>query len=140
MASNERSSWLQAVEEEYENMLNNGVFEPVELCDVPENAKVLSTTWVLKKKASGRYKARVTARGYEQRDGEHFDSSDKSSPVVNDISIRVILTLIVMAISGPKLLTSEELSSLPNLSRSTKCLCMFLKVSRNTPWQRGPVA
>jgi hypothetical protein len=57
----------------------------------------LSTTWVMKKKASGRFKARITARGFEQRDGDHFDSSDKASPVVNDITNRIILALIVMA-------------------------------------------
>jgi hypothetical protein len=52
---------------------------------------------VTKKKASGRYKARITARGFERRDGEHFDSSNKASPVVSDSTIRIILTLIVMA-------------------------------------------
>jgi hypothetical protein len=51
---------------------------------------------VLKKKANGRRKGRITARGFEQRDGEHFDSADKASPVVNDITIRIVLTLIVM--------------------------------------------
>jgi hypothetical protein len=34
---------------------------------------------------------------YEQMGGEHFDSSDKVSSVVNDITIRIIFTLIVMA-------------------------------------------
>jgi hypothetical protein len=72
-------------------------FEVVDKSNLPVNAKVLSTTWVMKKKASGRYKASITARGYEQRDGEHFNSSDKASPVVNDITMRIIVTLIVMA-------------------------------------------
>jgi hypothetical protein len=49
------------------------------------------------KKASGRYKARVTARGFEQVDGEHCGSADKASPVVNDITIRLVSTIIVMA-------------------------------------------
>jgi hypothetical protein len=67
------------------------------LCNIPAGAKILSTTWVTKKKASGRYKAHIPAREFEQREGEHFDSSDKESPVVNDSNIRIILTLIVMA-------------------------------------------
>jgi hypothetical protein len=48
-------------------------------------------------KASGRYKAHITARGFEQKDGEHFDSTDKTSPVVNDITINIVLTINVMA-------------------------------------------
>jgi hypothetical protein len=51
----------------------------------------------MKMKASRRYKAGITARGFEQRDGEHLDLSDKASLVVNDITIRIILTLIVLA-------------------------------------------
>jgi hypothetical protein len=97
MSSKDRSSWIQAVEEEFLNMADHKVFEPVEKSKFAPGAKILSTTLVMKKKANGRYKARITARGYEQRDGEHFDSSDKASPVVNDITIRIIFTLIVMA-------------------------------------------
>jgi hypothetical protein len=97
MSTKERPSWIQAIEEEFDNMTDHGVFEPVEKSKIPAGAKVLSTTWVMKKKASGRFKARITARGFEQRDGDHFDSSDKASPVVYDITIRMILTLFVMA-------------------------------------------
>jgi hypothetical protein len=97
MASVERPLWVKAVEEEFHNMEEHGVFQPIDRSLVPPGAKILSTTWVLKKKASGRYKARVTARGFEQVDGEHFDSADKASPVVNDVTIRLVMTIIVMA-------------------------------------------
>jgi hypothetical protein len=96
MASPEQSLWAKAVEEEFENMKGHEVFEPVKKDDIPAGSKVLSSTWVMKKKANGRYKARITARGYEQRDGKHFNSSDKASPVVNEITIRIVFTLIVM--------------------------------------------
>ena len=36
-------------------------------------------------------------RGYEQEDGEHYDSASISYPVTNDVSIRVMLTLMLMA-------------------------------------------
>jgi hypothetical protein len=97
LASPEKDEWLKAVHEKYENMKDHGVFEVTQTWHVPKGAKVLSTPWVVKKTANGRRKGRITARGFEQRDGEHFDSSDKSSPVVNDITIRIVLTLIVMA-------------------------------------------
>jgi hypothetical protein len=50
MASPDRSLWLKAVEAEYRNMKDNGVFEPTQACDVPTRAKILTTTWVTKKK------------------------------------------------------------------------------------------
>jgi hypothetical protein len=62
--------------------------------DLPKSCRQFG---LLKKKASGRYKARIIARGFEQKDGEHFDSTDKTSPVVNDITISIVLTIIVMA-------------------------------------------
>lgn len=77
-------------------MLEYGVFEATDSSSLPTDAKVLTTTWVLKKKANGVYKGRITARGYEQQDGTHYDSTDKASPVVNDITIRIALVLIVM--------------------------------------------
>ena len=35
-------------------------------------------------------------RGYEQVDGEHYDSASISSPVTNDVSVRVLLLLMLM--------------------------------------------
>jgi hypothetical protein len=65
---------------------------------LPKHAKVLTTTWAMKKKASGKYKARLAARGFKQVDGIHYDQSDKAAPVVNDITVRIILVLICMAL------------------------------------------
>ena len=39
----------------------------------------------------------MNARGYEQVDGVHYDEDTKSAPVTNDITIRIVLTLLVMA-------------------------------------------
>jgi hypothetical protein len=49
MASKDRLKWIKAVEEEHLNLMDHGVFEPTELCHVPAGARVLSTTWVIKK-------------------------------------------------------------------------------------------
>jgi hypothetical protein len=59
MVSKEKPLWVKAVEEEFSNMTDHGVFQAVEKSKLPVNAKVLSTTWVMRKKASGRYKARI---------------------------------------------------------------------------------
>jgi glutamine synthetase type III len=58
---------------------------------------VLTTTWVMKKKPNGSCRARINARGFEQWDGLHYDSSSTSSPVTNDTTIRVIFTLAMLA-------------------------------------------
>ena len=39
----------------------------------------------------------MNARGFEQVDGEHYDSSSIASPIANKVTIRVVLTLMVMA-------------------------------------------
>jgi Reverse transcriptase (RNA-dependent DNA polymerase) len=51
----------------------------------------------MKKKASGVYRARLNARGYEQIDGEHFDKDTKASPVVALMTIMIIFILMIMA-------------------------------------------
>ena len=51
----------------------------------------------MKKKASGAYRARLNMRGFEQIDGEHFDSSSISAPVTNDVTVRILFVLMLMA-------------------------------------------
>jgi hypothetical protein len=47
MSSKDRPLWIKAVEEEFSNMTDHGVFEVAEKSKAPVNAKVLSTTWVM---------------------------------------------------------------------------------------------
>ena len=58
---------------------------------------MLDSVRILKKKSNGKKKARLNARGFKQIDGKHYDSSNTSSPTVSEVSIRVILTLALMA-------------------------------------------
>ena len=97
MAGPDADKWKQAVEEEYQRMLDHNVWKPVPIEDVPKDAKILSSTWAMKKKSNGVYRARVNARGYEQVDGEHYDSKSIAAPVTNDMTIRVVLVLMIMA-------------------------------------------
>jgi hypothetical protein len=68
-----------AVEEEYRILEDYGAIEPVEAHKIPRNSKVLSTNLVMVKKVNGRYDIGITARGVEQRDGEHTISRPLSS-------------------------------------------------------------
>jgi Reverse transcriptase (RNA-dependent DNA polymerase) len=86
-----------AVDEEHDRMVKNKVWEAVPKSSVPKGAKILTSTWAMKKKASGVYHARLNARGYEQIDGEHFDKDTKASPVVALMTIMIIFILMIMA-------------------------------------------
>ena len=58
---------------------------------------MFTTTWAMKRKSNGIYRAKINMRRNEQEDGKHYDSTSISSPVTNDVSIRVMLTLMLMA-------------------------------------------
>jgi hypothetical protein len=50
----------------------------------------------MKKKSNGKYKARCNMRGFEQKEGIHYDKDSISSPVTNDVSIRVMFVLMLL--------------------------------------------
>jgi hypothetical protein len=97
MSGKDKVQWQNAVEEEHQRMVKHKVWEPVSKDELPEGSKVLTSTWAMKKKANGKYRARMNARGYEQIDGVHYDENSKAAPVANEIVIRMVLVLIVMA-------------------------------------------
>jgi Reverse transcriptase (RNA-dependent DNA polymerase) len=97
LAGKEKDAWKKAVTEEHKRMLKHKVFETVPQDQVPYGAKVLTSTWVMKKKANGMHRARLNACSYEQIDREHYDKDFKFALVVSDATIHIILILIVMA-------------------------------------------
>ena len=88
--------WSKSVEKEYGHMHDHKVFKTVKIEDVPPNAKILTSTWAMKQKADGTKRARINARGFEQKPGEHYNTTGVASPVVNEASIFIILILMVM--------------------------------------------
>ena len=97
MKCNDKELWEQAVEEEYNKFVKYEVFKPVKRDDVPRNAKFVSTTWAMKRKSNGVRRARLNMRGYEQVEHIHYDPSSTAAPVTNDVTIRVMLTIAIMA-------------------------------------------
>ena len=93
----DREGWTKAVREEHERMVANDVWRAVKKKDVPSGAKILTSTWACKLKSNGTKRARINGRGYEQVDGIHYDSSSISSPVTNDVSVRIVFVLALMA-------------------------------------------
>ena len=118
MASPDKDKWIKAIENEHNNMKANDVWKPVPRKD----ATVLSNKWVMKRKANGVFKARLAARGFEQRDGEHYDEHDKSSPVVSDMTIRIVLVLRSWESFMLNWLMSKVHFLLQLLRTTTKCM------------------
>jgi hypothetical protein len=97
MAGDDREDWKKAIDKEHERMIENKVWIPRKLKDLPENAKLLTTTWAMKKKASGHYSARITAQQFLQEDGRHYFTHSTAAPVANELTIKIVLTLLTLA-------------------------------------------
>ena len=93
----DKESWLQAIYQEYLRMLKHKVFKAIRKDQVPRDAMILSGTWAMKQKSNGDKRARITARGFEQIEGEHYSKDHIQAPVVNEATIFIVLILIVMA-------------------------------------------
>ena len=57
-----------------------GVWRGIKLKDMKPGHRLLGTTWVLKKKINGTYRARLVSQGYNQIPGVDF--TDSFSPVI----------------------------------------------------------
>jgi hypothetical protein len=97
MATEDAKQWEQLVDEEHDQMVKHRVWQAILIKDIPQAVKIMTSTWAMKKKANGTFHARLNARGYEQVNAIHYDSHNISAPVTNDVTIRVVLTLMIMA-------------------------------------------
>ena len=89
------TKWKEAMQEEIKSMATNDVWN---LTELPEGREVIKSKWLFKKKldAEGnvsKYKARLVARGFDQRYGIDYDET--FSPVARFESIRMIMALSV---------------------------------------------
>ena len=73
------------------------VWTPRRLKDVPAGANFITSNWAMKEKANGTYHARLNARGFHKVEGVHYDTTKISSPVTNNMSIRILMMLTLMA-------------------------------------------
>ncbi|GBM30067.1 Copia protein [Araneus ventricosus] len=86
----EQILWRKAMNEEMESLNKNEVWKLVEL---PKDEKSMSCKWVLRIKRNNVYKARLVARGFEQKPG--IDYFETYAPVISMSSLRLVLAIII---------------------------------------------
>ena len=72
-------------------MIVRGVWRNRSKAGVPSGRTLLKSKWVFKIKRNGTYRARLVACGYSQVPG--VDYTENYSPVVNDVTFRIILVI-----------------------------------------------
>jgi hypothetical protein len=97
MKTPDKPNWINEVNEEHERFKKHKCFKAVPRAEVPKGSKILTSTWAMKKKASGIFRARLNARGYEQVPGKHYNPHSIAAPVTSDVTIRIVLTLLLLA-------------------------------------------
>ena len=78
-------------------MKKYSVWTPRRLKYVPAGAKFITSTWAMKKKENVTYCARLNVRGFQKVEGVHYDAEYIASPFTNNISIRIVMVLTLMA-------------------------------------------
>ena len=75
-------------------MEKRNVWDYVDIKDIPPDIKPIGLKWIFKIKSSGEYKSRLVALGNNQREG--IDYYDSHSPVMNDITLRLLMIICVL--------------------------------------------
>ncbi|GJY79224.1 putative RNA-directed DNA polymerase [Tanacetum coccineum] len=88
-------NWIEAMNNEMEALFRNKTWV---LVDLPPNRKTIGSKWLwkIKYKSTGeieRYKARLVAKEFSQRDGIDFEET--FSPVVKMVTVRCVISLAV---------------------------------------------
>ena len=93
----ERSKWRLVIKDELTSMIQKNVLSPVKVEDESVVSRPLGMRWVLKIKDNGRYRERLVAKGFLQREGVDYDL--RHSPVIFDITF---LLLLIYHLLNPK--------------------------------------
>ena len=95
LTGTDKEKWKSAMNAEYMSLMSNDVWE---LTEPPEDCNIVKCKWVFRLKVGPnglieRYKARLVAQGYSQRQGQDYEET--FSPVVRFESVHTIIALAV---------------------------------------------
>ena len=97
MKEEDRDQFSKAMQKEYDDRLNTGVYALQLKSKLPKDATVLPVVWQLKRKRDiktrviKKYKARLNIDGSRMQKGKHYDQT--YAPVASWNSIRLLLTM-----------------------------------------------
>ena len=100
-----RRKWQEAIRKEFSDMKKREVWEHVAKKSIPENRPLVGCKWVFKIKRDGTHRARLVALGYSQIPGVDF--TENYAPVVNDVTFRMVLVIIMIKKLKTRLLDVE---------------------------------
>jgi hypothetical protein len=94
MRSPHSSKWLEAMEDEMRSMSTNKVWK---LEEIPKGVKIVGCKWLYKIKCDShrnidRFKARLIAKGFTQREGTYYNET--ISPISSMDSFRIIVAIV----------------------------------------------
>jgi hypothetical protein len=93
----DKPGWMKAVYVEHDRMTeDHDVWEAVPPNQVESGATIIDSTWAMKQKSDGTYRARLAGRGFWQIPGKDYDPDCLMAPVVAMLTIFTVLTLIVI--------------------------------------------
>ena len=82
--SENKKKWLDVVLEEFEAMNKNSTWTIIDKSELPAQANIIDSRWVLKEKeeANGmiRFRAHLAARGF--KDKNEYDQTEKKGPSI----------------------------------------------------------
>ena len=92
----ESVKWKEAMDEEMASMSSFGVYERVPM-SVANGRQILGCRWVYKRKTDKngvvtRYRARLVAQGYRQKEWDSFNPEEISSPVAHKDTLRLFMS------------------------------------------------
>ena len=90
--------------------MKNDIWDIINAKDVPKGGDTINSSWVMKKRANGDYRACLAAHQFKQTQGKSFAHNDISSLVVHDITAQIVLVLMLMTNMSAHLVDVNGLS------------------------------
>jgi len=127
MISRESREWNIAIKNEIKNMYDKKVMTVVNTDDIPKNSNIIDTRWVLVIKGDNTKKARLIAKGYQQKEGKDFIST--YSPTAQSDSLRI--TIAIASLNKWNLKQLDIKAAYLNADLNEKIYIKIPKVDRN---------